>query len=209
MLLTIASLILAIVFCFKAYNTAIKEPNLANSSAAKNIRIAGITVATALAAMFFILIVGLFMVGAVAITSPSTLFFAFGGVIAVICVLLILILLIVALVYVWLAYSDSLNTSINVDILIAGLAITIAIISPFFISGSFGMPNWNNFNINVKGNMMPQVKAKSPKINIVENGLIDSRPTLPDNAVSFNPLSAPSRRTRVTPTLDALNAQRS
>jgi hypothetical protein len=158
MLLTIASLILAITFSFKAYNS-ISNNNSINPNIKYNIRVAGVAMATCLALMVLILLFGIFMVGIAVVTSPGLLWAAFGGVFFILAILLILVLLIVALVYSWLAYADSTGTPVNVDILIASLAISVAIVSPFFINGSFGMP----LNISLSGlnNIIPEMKSKS------------------------------------------------
>jgi hypothetical protein len=131
MLIGLASIILAIVFAFRAYYKA-EELKVAQD-AAENIRIAGIVVATALALTILGVVITLFMYGSMAMNSPKNVIgssILFMGL-----ALIIGILMIVAVVYAWIAYTKSMNTPIAGDVLISAIAISVAIISPFFSRG--------------------------------------------------------------------------
>lgn len=134
MLITLASIILAIVFAFRAYYTA--EEQKIVPVGAENIRIAGILIATALGLTVLGVIISFFMYGTIAVRSPKNILgsnILFMGL-----ALIVGILMIVALVYAWLAYTDTMNSAISVDVLITAIAITVAIASPFFSRGGLG-----------------------------------------------------------------------
>lgn len=134
MLIALASIILALVFAFRAYYTA--EEQKIVPGGAENIRIAGILVATALALTVLGVIISFFMYGTMAVRSPKNILgsnILFMGL-----ALIVGILMIVALVYAWLAYTDTMNSAISVDVLISAIAITVAIASPFFSRGGLG-----------------------------------------------------------------------
>jgi hypothetical protein len=134
MLIALASIIIAIVFSFRAYYAA--EEQKIVPSGAENIRIAGILVASALALTVLGVVISFFMYGTMAVRSPKNVLgsnILFMGL-----ALIIGILMIVALVYAWIAYTDTMKSAIAVDVLIAAIAITVAIVSPFFSKGGLG-----------------------------------------------------------------------
>ena len=131
MLIALASIILAIVFAFRAYTAA--ENSKVAIGAAENIRIAGILVATALALTLLGVIISFFMYGNMALRSPKNV--TGSNILFMGLALIVGIIMVVALVYAWIAYTEAINTEISVDVLITAIAITIAIASPFFSRG--------------------------------------------------------------------------
>ena len=131
MLIALASIILALVFSFRAYYAS--EEQKIVPSGGENIRIAGILVATALALTILGVVISFFMYGTMAVRSPKNILgsnILFMGL-----ALIIGILMVVALVYAWIAYTETMKSPIAVDVLIAAIAITVAIVSPFFSKG--------------------------------------------------------------------------
>jgi heme/copper-type cytochrome/quinol oxidase subunit 2 len=169
MLIALAAIILAIVFSFRAFNSA-EESNL-SPALAENIRIAGILTATALALVVLGVIISFFMYGSMALRKPKNilgsniLFMGLAFIVAVV--------MIVALVYAWIAYTDAIGTSISVDVLIAALAITIAIASPFFSKGGVGSVPILGDNIFMDTKIYPEVTVNEP-MNMYSEDLDDT-----------------------------------
>jgi cation transport ATPase len=127
MLLGLASLILAILFAFKAYDSSNNGTIAPNAS--KNIRIVGILIAVSLVLGIVGLVIGYMTVGKSILTTPDKMYQ--NGMVMVIGVI-IMILITVSAFYAWVAYQQSLNTAINTDILIVAIALTIPIFAYLF-----------------------------------------------------------------------------
>jgi hypothetical protein len=171
MLVALASIILALVFSFRAYYAA--EEQKIVPSGAENIWIAGILVATALALTVLGVVISFFMYGTMAVRSPKNILgsnILFMGL-----ALIIGILMVVALVYAWIAYTDTMKSAIAVDVLIAAIAITVAIVSPFFSKGGLG-------SVPVIGDTF----LVNPSVNISESVSMDeSMPVIDDDMSSI------------------------
>jgi hypothetical protein len=127
MLLGLASLILAILFAFKAYDSSNNGTIAPNAS--KNIRIVGILIAVSLVLGIVGLVIGYMTVGKSILTTPDKMYQ--NGMVMIIGVI-IMILITVSAFYAWVAYQQSLNTAINTDILIVAIALTIPIFAYLF-----------------------------------------------------------------------------
>jgi hypothetical protein len=127
MLLGLASLILAILFAFKAYDSSNNGTIAPNAS--KNIRIVGILIAVSLVLGIVGLVIGYITVGKSILTTPDKMYQ--NGMVMIIGVI-IMILITVSAFYAWVAYQQSLNTAINTDILIVAIALTIPIFAYLF-----------------------------------------------------------------------------
>jgi len=157
MLIALASIILAIVFSFRAYYAA--EEIKLSPAVVENIRITGILIVTALALTILGVIISFFMFGSIDIMSTNKIMgtnILFSGL-----ALLIGIIMIVALVYAWISYTEVRQTTISVDVLIAAIAITVAIISPFMSKGGIGSVPIVGENIFVGSNLYPNSKNGS------------------------------------------------
>jgi len=131
MLVALASIILAIVFAFRAYNASMNDPVL--SVTAENIRIAGILAAVALALTILGVIVSFFTYGSLAMWSPKNVMG--NNILFMVLAFIIGAIMIAALLYAWIGYTDVMKTAIATDALIVAIAISIAILSPFFTKG--------------------------------------------------------------------------
>lgn len=169
MLVALASIILALVFSFRAYYAA--EEQKIVQSGAENIRIAGILVASALALTILGVVISFFMYGTMAVRSPKNVLgsnILFMGL-----ALIIGILMIVALVYAWIAYTDAMKTAIGVDVLIAAIAITVAIVSPFFSKGGLG-------SVPIIGDTF----VVNPSVNLEAVSMDESIPVVEEDSMS-------------------------
>lgn len=160
MLVSLATIVLAIVFSFRAYYAS--EELKLNPVIAENIRITGILIATVLALTILGVIVSFFMFGTMAIRSPKNVLgssILFTGL-----ALIIGIIMIVALVYAWISYTNAINTPVAVDVLIAAIAITVAIFSPFFSRQGIQSVPVLGENIFVRTNVYPETTTE--KVNL-------------------------------------------
>jgi hypothetical protein len=131
MLIALASIILAIVFSFRAYYAA--EESKLPPQTVESLRIASILIVSALSITILGVIISIFMYGTASSRSAKNIMgtnILFNGL-----ALIIGIIMIVALVYTWIAYTNVIKTSASVDALIAAIAMTVAIISPFMSRG--------------------------------------------------------------------------
>ena len=155
MLIALASIILGIVFAFRAYSAG---DNLKVAPmATENIRTAGILIATALALVLVGVVISFFMYGSMALKTPQNVIGS--NIIFMILAFIVALLMIVALVYAWIAYTDAMNTPIAADTLIAAIAITVAIVSPFFSRGGVASVPilGDNVIVNAKVNLTDNV----------------------------------------------------
>lgn len=127
MLLGLASLILAILFAFKAYDSS-KNGTIA-PEASKNIRMVAWLIAVCLFLIIVSLIIGYAMNGKEIITNMDKFY---QNSIVMIIGVIIMVLIVVSAFYSWVAYMQSKNTEINTDILIVSIALTIPIFSYLF-----------------------------------------------------------------------------
>ena len=127
MLLGLASLILAILFAFKAYDSS-KNGTIA-PEASKNIRMVGILVAVCLVLGLVAFILSYMQAGSKILTNTDLIYK--NGIVMILFVV-IMILIAVSAFYAWMAYQQSLNTAINTDILITAVALTVPIVSYLF-----------------------------------------------------------------------------
>ena len=165
MLIALAAIILSIVFSFRAFNAA--EESKLSPVLSENIRIAGILISTALALAVLGVIISFFMYGSMALRKPKNILgsnILFTGL-----AFIVAIVMIVALVYIWIAYTDAIGTSVAVDVLIAALAITIAIASPFFSRGGIGSIPILGDNIFMDTKIYPEVNINDSENMYVED----------------------------------------
>jgi hypothetical protein len=127
MLLGLASLILAILFAFKAYDSS--NNGTIASDASKNIRMVGILIAVSLVLGLVAFIIGYMNAGKKILTNPDLIYQ--NGIVMILFVI-IMILVVISAFYAWIAYKQSSGTDINTDILVVAIALTIPIISYFF-----------------------------------------------------------------------------
>jgi hypothetical protein len=127
MLLGLASLILAILFAFKAYDSS-KNGTIA-PEASNNIRMVGILVAVCLVLGLVSFILAYIQAGSKILTNTDLIYK--NGIVMILFVV-IMILIAVSAFYAWIAYQQSLNTAINTDILITAIALTVPIVSYLF-----------------------------------------------------------------------------
>jgi hypothetical protein len=175
MLLGLASIILSLVFSFRAYNNITDK----QSNAAKNIRLAGILIASALALIVIGFAIAWIWMGIAMWKSFTALkTFIWSSAFFVIWMMIIAGLLIAGLVYAWIAYTDSINTNVQMDILIAAIAISVTIITPLFTTDLLSKPM--NINFTNEGTIKPEIKNTNIKtfpLDLEDNSVVPIRRT--------------------------------
>jgi hypothetical protein len=162
MIVGIASIILAIVFAFRAYYKGIFNPK--SKLAAENIRTAGILIASAVSILLLGLIIALVMFGSAFFTSVNGLKALGSSMILIAIGVVGAGLLIAGMVYSWIAYTNSIDTSISIDVLIVAIASSIAIISPFLSKNGFSAIPLLGENVSVNATLYPNINI-SPEYN--------------------------------------------
>jgi heme/copper-type cytochrome/quinol oxidase subunit 2 len=129
MLVSLASIIVSLVFSVNGYNKAKNDENLVQVS--KYLNTVYILLACAVALLVIGLLVGLFG-GSLSGLGRSGLLA--GGLLSSLVTIVFAVLLIAALVYSLLAYNASVGTGLETETLISALALTIGILSTLFSS---------------------------------------------------------------------------